>query len=189
MRTLILIAAVSAGCAGMTASRRAGATPTAPVLPGEQWSPLRPFLGRFVGEGDGEPGRSTVAREYRAILGGRYLHGTHRSTYAPQAKNPKGEIHEHWDVFSWDRRRKAFVLRQFHGEGFVNQYVLETVADDGRTLVFTSEAIENIAPGWRARETYRFTSASELIETFELAAPGAGFTVYSENRLRRAAGP
>jgi hypothetical protein len=174
MRTLIVVA-LCAGCAGTPATG----------LSGDHWSPLRPFVGRFVGAGEGEPGRSTVAREYRAILGGRYLHATNRSTYAPQPKNPKGEVHDHWDVFSWDRRRKAFVLRQFHTEGFVTQYVLETIADGGHTMVFTSEAIENIAPGWRARETYRFVGADELIETFELAAPGAEFEVYSVNHLQR----
>jgi hypothetical protein len=173
MRALVL-AALCAGCAGMPAPR----------LAGDHWAPLRPLLGRFVGEGAGEPGRSTVEREYRPILG-QFLQATNRSIYAPQAKNPKGEVHENWDIFSWDRRRKAFVLRQFHTEGFVNQYVLETVADEGRTLVFTSEAFENVAPGWRARETYRFVGADELVETFELAAPGADFAIYTENHLRR----
>ena len=35
-------------------------------------------------------------------------------------------MHEHWSFFSYDRARKALVLRQFHQEGFVNQYVLDT---------------------------------------------------------------
>lgn len=52
--------------------------------------------------------------------------------------------------------------------------------------MFTSEAIENIPPGWRARETYRLVGADEIVEIFELAQPGAEFSVYSENRLRRA---
>jgi hypothetical protein len=46
------------------------------------------------------------------------------------------------------------VLRQFHVEGFVNQYVLEPGSTPER-LVFTTEAIENIPAGWRARETIR----------------------------------
>ena len=36
------------------------------------------------------------------------------------------------------------MLRQFHIEGFVNQYKLESISADGKTIVFISEAIENI---------------------------------------------
>jgi hypothetical protein len=39
-------------------------------------------------------------------------------------------------------------------------------------------AIENIPPGWRARETYRFSGPDEFIELFELAEPGKEFTPY-----------
>jgi hypothetical protein len=164
------------------------ANPSAPVeeaadLAGDHWSLLRPFLGRWTGTGQGEPGRSTVVREYRAAVGGRYLWGRNRSVYPPQEKNPKGETHDHWDMISWDKNRKSFVLRQFHVEGFVNQYRIES-RDDG-AIVFTSEAIENIAAGWRARETYRF-AGEQLIELFELAPPGKDFSVYAENVLHRA---
>ncbi|MBI2924128.1 MAG: hypothetical protein HYY24_00290 [Verrucomicrobia bacterium] len=54
-----------------------------------------------------------------------------------------------------------------------------------RTLVFVSEAIENIAPGWRARETCKRASDDEFVETFELAAPGKEFEMFSESRLKR----
>jgi hypothetical protein len=76
------------------------------------------------------------------------------------------------------------VLRQFHVEGFVNQYVAEP-ADDPRTLRFVSESIENIPLGFRARETYRIVGPDEFIETFEMAEPGKDFEVYSEARLKR----
>ena len=51
--------------------------------------------------------------------------------------------------------------------------------------MFTTEAIENIPPGWRARETY-VIGADRLEEIFELAEPGKDFAVYSRNRLTRA---
>ncbi|MGH9939978.1 MAG: hypothetical protein ACREAM_27365, partial [Blastocatellia bacterium] len=96
-------------------------------------------------------------------------------------------------LFSYDRARKQFVLRQFHVEGFVNQYALASAKTDGKpdgetdgkTLIFTTESIENIPPGWRARETYKIISEEEFIEVFELAAPGKEFQVYSENHLKR----
>jgi hypothetical protein len=68
-------------------------------------------------------------------------------------------------------------------EGFVNQFV--TTSNDGKMIVFTSESIENIPAGWRARETYKLITADEFIERFELAGPGKDFEVYTENRYRR----
>jgi len=76
------------------------------------------------------------------------------------------------------------VYRQFHSEGFVNQYVTDPPSKPG-VIVFTSEAIENIPPGWRARETYTVLASGEVEEVFELAAPGKDFELYSRTRLRR----
>jgi hypothetical protein len=109
-----------------------------------------------------------VERTYRFILRDRYLQVTSRSTYPPQEKNPAGEVHEEMGVVSFDKGRGAFVFRQFHGEGFVNQYVAETVADT--EIVFATEVIENIAPDWRARETYLRSGPDAFGERFELAA-------------------
>lgn len=146
---------------------------------------MRFFVGSWAGEGHGEPGTSAVEREYRFILGDRFIEARNKSTYAPQEKNPKGEVHEDRGIFSWDRARHRFVLRQFHVEGFVNQYVADSLTAGVDSLVFTSEAIENIPPGFRARETYRILGPDEFIERFEIAEPGAAFALYSEARLRR----
>ena len=62
---------------------------------------------------------------------------------------------------------------------------LENVSEYGRTLVFVSTAIENIAPGWRARETYRILNDKEFIETFAMAEPNRDFATYSETHFRR----
>lgn len=81
--------------------------------------------------------------------------------------------------------RKKFVLRQFHVEGLVNQYTLDSVSADKKTLVFVSEAIENIQRGWRAKETYQIESANQITETFELAPPGKPFGVHSKVTLEK----
>lgn len=52
-------------------------------------------------------------------------------------------------------------------------------------LVFTTEAIENIPAGWRARETYIVHGLDEFEEIFELAEAGKGFELYSRARLKR----
>ena len=80
--------------------------------------------------------------------------------------------------------RKLFVFRQFHTEGFVNTYVPAADSDD-KTLVFVSEAIENIPAGYCARETYTILSPDEFTECFEIAEPGKDFELYSEARLKR----
>jgi|GEM_PF-5250517 len=56
-------------------------------------------------------------------------------------------------------------------KGCVNQFLQESISDDGQTVVFATTAIENIAPGWRGRETYRLLNHDECIETFALADP------------------
>ena len=48
-----------------------------------------------------------------------------------------------------------------------------------------SKNIENIASGWRARETYLILNENEFIERFELAEPGKDFGLYSEAHLKR----
>ena len=150
----------------------------------DRWGLLRGLLGTWEGTSSGQPGKGTVRREYRLVLGDRFIEVRNASTYPPQEKNPKGEAHEDRGFISFDAARKMFVFRQFHVEGFVNTYVAPR---DAGPLVFTSEAIENIPAGWKARETYRL-DGDELVEVFELAEPGKEFTVYSETRLRRTAG-
>ena len=149
------------------------------------WAPFKFFVGRWEGTGSGQPGNSKVEREYRFVLGGKFLKAENKSAYEPQKENPKGEVHEDLGLFSYDSGRKKFVLRQFHGEGFINQYVLDSISPEGKTITFATESIENIPYGWRAKETYRIVSDSEFVETFLLAGPGKQFDVYSENRLKR----
>lgn len=149
------------------------------------WQPLKFLAGRWEGTGNGQPGASKIEREYRFVLNDKYLNVQNRSFYDPQPKNPKGEVHEDWGMISYDKSRKQFVFRQFHVEGFVNQYVSTSISDDGKTIVFTSEGIENIPTGWRARETYKIVSADEFTEVFELAEPDKDFQIYSEGHFRR----
>jgi len=66
------------------------------------------------------------------------------------------------------------------------ELVIQTsISDDGKTIVFTAEGIENIPAGWRARETYKIVGPDEFTEVFELAGPGKDFEVYSEGHFKR----
>lgn len=145
---------------------------------------LRFLVGEWRGKQSGQPGHGACERKYEFVLGGKFLQVKNKSTYPPQAANPKGEVHEDMGMIGYDRARVRLVFRQFHVEGFVNTY-LEEEGGDPKSIVFASEAIENIAPGWRARETYRVVNDDEFIERFELAEPGKEFALYSEAHLKR----
>lgn len=151
----------------------------------DPWRPVQFLAGEWEGVSEGQPGNGTVKRSYRFVLGKKFLHEQNVSTYPPQPKNEKGEVHEHWSFFSYDCARRVLVFRQFHQEGFVNQYVMlpETGAN---TAVFESEALENVPSRWKARETYERVSPDEFVETFELATGGGGYEVYSKARFKRA---
>lgn len=177
---LIAIVQVAALFSGSVRS----AESTEPV-PRDDWAAIRAFVGEWEGRSEGKAGAGSVRRSYAFILGDRYLHESNVSTYPPQEANRTGEVHEHWSLFSHDKARKVVVLRQFHQEGFVNQYVLNPQASGPGRLVFESESFENFDARWRARETYDFSAPDEFVETFELAAPGQEFEVYSRNHFRR----
>ena len=151
---------------------------------GDSFQHLGFLVGRWEGTSEGQPGKGTVHREYTRVLNSRFIRVHNRSEYAAQDKNPKGEVHEDEGWFSFDRARKRVVLRQFHVEGFVNQYVEDTESS-ATTIVFTTESIENIPSGWRARETYVVLGPNEFEEVFELAEGGKPFEVYSRARLKR----
>lgn len=147
----------------------------------DPFAPIRFLVGHWQGTSAGQPGQGKGERTYEFVLRGGYIRGTNKTIYPPQEKNPKGETHEDIGIFSYDKQRKRLVLRQFHVEGFINTYV----QDDGSNLSFTTEAIENIPAGWRARESYQIISKDEFIERFELAEPGKDFEPYSESRWKR----
>jgi quercetin dioxygenase-like cupin family protein len=149
----------------------------------KELSALDPLVGRWEGTSEGRPGKGTVRREYTRALQSRALQSKNESVYPPQEANPKGERHEDFGVFTFDKAAKQIVFRQFHVEGFVNEYVMEPPA--AGKLVFTTRAIENIPPGFRARETYLLHSADEFEEVFELAEPGKDFSMYSRARFKR----
>jgi hypothetical protein len=168
----------------MLALAAAGVARPQPPKAAEPFAPVAFLVGRWEGTSEGQPGKGTLRREYERVLNGRFIRIRNRSDYPVQDKNPRGEIHEDEGYFSFDRARQKLVLRQFHGEGFVNQYV----QDDGATptrISFTTESIENIPAGWRARETYVVQGPDAVEEIFELAESGKPFDVYSRAQLRR----
>ncbi|MET0553228.1 MAG: hypothetical protein ABW221_09330 [Vicinamibacteria bacterium] len=173
-------------CAGLALPGTAQeSAPPAPAKQEDPWRLVRVLLGKWEGEARGEPGVGRSEREYRLTLKDRFVQVNGTTTYPPQEKNPKGEVHEDVGFLSYDKAVRKLVFRQFHVEGFVNHYVLDQSAEDGRTFSFETVGIENVPAGWKGRETYRIVSDDEFVETFALAPPGKGFETYSETRFRR----
>jgi hypothetical protein len=146
---------------------RTNAQSPAPV---DTLAPVARLVGRWTGTSEGQPGKGQVERQYERVLGSKFIQVRNRSAYPPQETNPKSETHEDIGFFSFDSARRRVVFRQFHTEGFVNQYALEPSSTVDR-IVFTSEAIENIPAGFKARETYVFSGSHQFEEIFEIAEP------------------
>jgi hypothetical protein len=151
----------------------------------DKWAIFRYFLGDWVGSGTGKPGESSAERTYALTLADQFIKIKHRSIYEPQAANPSGEIHEELGLISFDKVRSQYVFREFHVEGYVNQYVLDQVIEDGSVLTFVTEAIENMSPDWRARTTLEILSEDSFREVFDLAGPGKGWNCFITNEFQR----
>jgi hypothetical protein len=134
------------------------------------WHQFNYFIGSWLGPAVGQWGTGKCDNQFQFLLNGKYLEIRHRVITPPQEKMPKGEVHQDIGLMSYDKARGKFILRQFHGEGFVNQYIL-TVSPDNKSLIWETEAIENVDTGWRAKQTWKIVGPDEMVETFELAPP------------------
>lgn len=151
----------------------------------DPWQLLRYLEGTWIGQGEGMSGTSSVTQEYNFILKEKYLQMKTRSVFKPQENNPKGEVHEDMGIFSFDGSRKQFVLRGFYVEGFVNQYVLDSIAEDKSLLTFVTENIENAPPGTKAKLVFKRVSDTELEQSFFVAFPGQEYSCFSVNKLKK----
>jgi hypothetical protein len=151
----------------------------------KKWAPFKFFSGKWLGTGKGQAGTGEYEHTYEFILNDRFLFVRNQSIYPPLEQNPTGETHQDWGFISFDKGRNTFVYRQFHIEGFVNQYVLEQHSPDFSQFSFISESIENISHGWRAKENYRLISSGEFIESFLLAESSKNFELYTECHLKK----
>lgn len=149
------------------------------------WEPFRYFTGSWVGHETGASGIGKGTRTYEFALNDKYLFHKNKSVFEPQEKNPDGEIHEDWGFVSYDTNREKFILREFHSEGFVIGYILEDGEPNSKKLVFTSESVENVPEGFRARLTITILSDDEFLETFELASTGKEYSELLRNTWKR----
>lgn len=128
---------------------------------------LEPLVGSWTGTSSGVFGTARLERKGEYVLDGKFIRVATRSV-------SENEVHEDIGFFSYDIERATIVFREFHNEGYVNQYVLVDAADDA--LTFESERIESpFDPTLRARTVIRLTDPPT--ETLELATKGGPFRV------------
>jgi hypothetical protein len=153
--------------------------------PDDIWESIRFLEGTWEGTGDGMSGISSVIQEYQLVLNGQFLRMTTMSIFKPQEKNPEGEVHEDFGVFSFDSSRKVYVLGSFYSEGFVNQCVFNPVDLNENILNFVTEDVENAPPGTEAKLIFKKITEDKIEQSFHVAFPGQGFSCFSTNILQR----
>ena len=148
----------------------------------DDWAALKFLEGKWIDE---KPGVSKVKQEYEFIFKGKYLQMRTKAVFEPTEKNPEGEVHEDLGIFSYDQFRKTFVFRQFHSEGFINQYILDKKDSATKELTFISEQIENAPEGTKAKVIFKFIAEDEIEQSFHVAWPGKEYACFALNKLKR----
>lgn len=141
------------------------------------WAAMQPLLGKWTGKVEGEAGTGTVKRVVVPYLDGAFMHMVDQAEFPKQEKNPKGEKHTDETTISLDRTEHVFRFKQFQDCGILNEFKQDSISADQRTLVFTTERIENFMPGWRARLTWRL-NGEQWVEVFDVASPNKPWTTY-----------
>jgi len=141
-----------------------------------QNNPLGKFgilIGNWEGTGTGfNSTQSIIQTEFNWIMNQRYIEVKNRSEFQPTIDKSQAEIHEDIGMISYDKARGLYIFRQFHVEGFVNQYFLnDSLSIDGK-LVFESEVIENFVSGGNARFTIIVKNETEIETLFDVGFPG-----------------
>lgn len=147
--------------------------------------PMDFLLGEWRGVGTGKWGTSAAELKYERLYEGVFIHGIGRSVYPKQKKNPSGEIHKTFDLYSFDKSLGTVVLRQFDNEGYVTTYYLNKTSSSDSRLEFVSSHLENVPSGWRARLTFEIKSDEEFVEYFELDTGKGKFENYLTNKFLR----
>ena len=148
----------------------------------DKWEPLRFLEGIWEG---GEAGVSKVTQVYQFVLNGNFLHMKTRSEFEPTEKKPEGEIHEDFGIFSYDQRRKTYVMRGFYVEGFVNTYVMGDMSEDGKDFTFLTEHVENAPEGTKAKLVFKVLGENEIEQSFHVAFPGREFSCFFIHKLKK----
>jgi hypothetical protein len=144
----------------------------------EDWGPVRFLIGRWKGEGSGQPGQGTGAFSFAPDLIGTVLVRKNFAEY-PSANGKPAFRHEDLMIVYRDEASKALRATYFDSEGHVIPYRVEAI---GEGVVFVSDGATGIT---RYRLTYTGAGPDQIRLKFEIAPPGKDFATYIEASARR----
>lgn len=152
-------------------------------------NPLENFeqlIGNWKGTGTGfGNAQSEVSASYKWLMNKQYIEVKHHSEFEPTDQNLEGEIHDDQGIISFDKDRKVVVFRQYHNEGFFNEYVLNDSLSSPSSFIFETERIENFVPGGRAQFTIRVLDKNKIQTVFDVGFPGREMACFGTNDLEK----
>ncbi len=164
----------------LCASTYAAAQPDA-ASPAHPLKELAFLEGSWSGTIDGTLGPATGQRDYRFVLGDRFLLMQHDRN--PDDSVAVADRYDEWVIFSFDEEREVIALREFLIEGIVNTYTCELGSEPTR-LTCESEFTEGDAR-LRLRLKLTFADRDSFTEIFEIYRPDGALGVQMEGQWRR----
>ena len=139
------------------------------------WEPFEYFIGDWEGKSFGEAGEGAGQRTYQFVMDFSFLYHRNSITFEPAEKNMTEKIHEDIVFFNYDKSRELITAHRFCIEGIYCKFVLDSMYNDKRNFIFTSEYSENGLPGSKMRLSYKIIDQDKFIETLESGLPGKDF--------------
>jgi len=144
------------------------------------------LIGKWEGTGEGfGNAKSKISAEYHWLMNKQFIEVKHHSKFEPTPQNKEGEIHDDLGIISFDEADKKIVFRQYHTEGYMNEYVLNDSLSTSGVLVFETRKIENFVPGGKARFTIKVISDNEIETVFDVGFPGREMACFGTNNLKK----
>ncbi len=144
----------------------------------DDWGAAQFLVGRWIGEGGGEPGNGAGSFSFTPDLQGKILIRKNVAEYPPANGKPAYRHDDLMIVYHKDVSRELGAI-YFDNEGHVIQYSVKASAEG---VVFVSESAQNAT---RFRLTYTKAGKDQLNLKFEIAAPGKDFAPYIQAGAHR----
>jgi hypothetical protein len=149
------------------------------ALTAADWGPVQFLIGRWTGEGGGEPGTSSGAFTLEPDLQGKTLLRKSFATY-PAAGGRPAFRHDDLMIIYRDEGSAELKAMYWDSEGHFIAYGVQAAADGGAT--FLSDAPPT---RMRYRLTYLPAGKDKIKIRFEIAPPGKDFSTYLEAAAHR----
>jgi hypothetical protein len=148
------------------------------ALPAQDWGPVQFLVGKWTGEGSGQPGNGAGSFSLLPDLQGKVLVRKSFAEYPPANGKP---AFRHDDLMIVYHQEGTGELRAMYydSEGHVISYRVQSVEGG---VEFVSDAPSDRL---RYRLTYLQSGKDRARLKFEIAAPGKDFAPYLEAGLRR----